>query len=34
MLSLRTFDILACMKLPAPEILGSGVTRHNRIGLH
>jgi len=34
MLSLRTFDILACMKLPAPEIPGSGVTRHSRIGLH
>jgi len=34
MLSLRTFDILACMKLPKPEILGFGVTRHSRIGLH
>jgi hypothetical protein len=34
MLSLRTFDILACMKLPGPEILGFGVTRHSRIGLH
>ena len=34
MLWLWTFDILSCMKLPAPEILGSGVTRHSRIGIH
>jgi hypothetical protein len=34
MLSLRTFDILACMKLPAPEFFGSAVTRHSGISLH